>query len=64
MATLAVTVTVFIVEVVAALITEMTRHKYMQNRDSIEQEIKTRKELLASGNQEAIIKFARECRMK
>lgn len=49
---------------VAALITEMTRHKYMQNRDSIEQEIKTRKELLASGNQEAIIKFARECRMK
>ena len=42
----------------------MTRHKYMQNRDSIEQEIKMRKELLASGNQEAIIKFARECRMK
>ena len=49
---------------VASLITDMTRHKYMQNRDSIEQEIKTRKELLASGNQEAIIKFARECRMK
>lgn len=49
---------------VASLITDMTRHKYMQNRDSIEQEIKMRKELLASGNQEAIIKFARECRMK
>lgn len=49
---------------VASLITDMTRHKYMQNRDSIEQEIKTRKELLASGNQEAIIRFARECRMK
>lgn len=49
---------------VASLITDMTRHKYMQNRDSIEQEIKTRKELLASGDQEAIIRFARECRMK
>ena len=49
---------------VASLITDMTRHKYMQNRDSIEQEIKTRKELFASGNQEAIIKFARECREK
>lgn len=49
---------------VASLITDMTRHKYMQNRDSIEKEIKTRKELLASGNQEAIIRFARECRMK
>ena len=49
---------------VASLITDMTRHKYMQNRDSIEQEIKTRKELLASGDQEAIIRFARECGMK
>lgn len=49
---------------VASLITDMTRHKYMQNRDSIEREIKTRKELLASGNQEAIIRFARECREK
>lgn len=40
-----------------SLIKEVSRKQYMRPRDDIEKEIATRKEVLASGNKEALVKF-------
>lgn len=47
--------------ITASLIRERSRKLYMRLRDEIELEITTRKEILASGNKDALMKFVRKC---
>ena len=47
-----------------ALIKEVSRREYMRPRDEVEKEINARKEIIASGNKEALVKFVRECHRK
>lgn len=44
--------------IVADLIAETSRNRYMKNRDKIDEEITERKERLASGNKDAVIEMA------
>ena len=46
---------------VAELILELTHKTYMRPRTEIDKEIDERKEVLASGNKEAVVNFAKKC---
>ena len=48
-------------EDVSELIVELTHQRYMRPRTEIDKEIDERKEVLASGNKEAVVNFAKKC---
>ena len=48
-------------EDVSDLIVELTHQRYMRPRTEIDKEIDERKEVLASGNKEAVVNFAKKC---